>query len=404
MFQIFDSMTRARWWIAGFSLVDFCLGVWNGSLWLVFGGAAGLCVVGWWLNQNRLSHARRRAESLQSQVDAAVDSTPEHQPPADTSALVEQMLIDGRYALLLRPQLAPNLSHEQLRRALEALETQTSFVVSGQLCIGLAGKESDDLNGDELEFDMVREVVQVDEFRLDRYAVSNREFHRFVLAGGYSQASLWDPQIWAAVVDFVDRTGCPGPRFWTHGKYAPGEHDLPVIGVSYYEAAAYARWVGKRLPTDPEWEKAGAWPVALSETLLLQRRYPWGDAMERERANLWGGPGHLVPVKAHEEGASGGGVHQLIGNVWEWTSGDFSAGPYHRRGIVLGTPMKSIRGGAYDTYFDNQATCQYQSGENPVNRKHNVGFRCAVSICDLAAPARRLRPVEAQHTREEQLA
>src|SRR5690606_33472238 len=161
------------------------------------------------------------------------------------------------------------------------------------------------------------------------------------------------------VVDFVDRTGCPGPRFWSHGKYPHGEEDLPVVGVSWYEASAYARWVGKRLPTDPEWEKAGAWPVALSETTLLQRRFPWGDAMERERTNLWGGAGKPVAVNKYESGVSAGGVYQLIGNVWEWTSGDFCVGPYHRRGITLNTPMKSIRGGAYDTYFENQATCQF---------------------------------------------
>jgi iron(II)-dependent oxidoreductase len=197
------------------------------------------------------------------------------------------------------------------------------------------------------------------------------------------------------VIDFVDRTGCPGPRFWNHGKYTHGEEDLPVVGISWYEASAFARWVGKRLPTDPEWEKAGAWPVQLSHDMLLQRRYPWGDGMEREKCNLWGGAGKPVPVEKYPEGASAGGVYQLIGNVWEWTSGDFCTGAYHRRGITLATPMKSVRGGAYDTYFENQATCQFQSGENPVHRKHNVGFRCAVSVLDLAAPARRLRPAEA---------
>jgi hypothetical protein len=82
-----------------------------------------------------------------------------------------------------------------------------------------------------------------------------------------------------------------------------------------------------------------------------------------------------------------GGALQLIGNVWEWTSGHFSTGAYARRDLILPTPMRSVRGGAFDTYFENQATCQFQSGDDPVARKHNIGFRCAVSMCDLALPA-----------------
>lgn len=397
-------MTKTRWSIAAFSLADLSLGVWNSNVWMAAGGGAGLALIGLWTGRQRASDARQRAEALKSQVEAVVEEAPDNHPPADTAALVEQMLTQGRFALLLRPQIAPNLSHDQLRRALEALQRKTSFVPAGQLCIGLAGKESDDISNDELEFDGAREVLEVDEFRLDRCAVSNRDYYAFVSTGGYSQASLWEPQIWPAVVDFVDRTGCPGPRFWSHGKYAHGEEDLPVVGISWYEASAYSRWAGKRLPTDPEWEKAGAWPVALSETVLLQRRYPWGEAMERERTNLWGGDGKLAPVDAYESGVSAGGVQQLIGNVWEWTSGDYGAGAYHRRGLALTSPMKSIRGGAYDTYFENQATCQFQSGENPVHRKHNIGFRCAVSVCDLAAAARRLRPDHAVSHAEEALA
>jgi iron(II)-dependent oxidoreductase len=116
----------------------------------------------------------------------------------------------------------------------------------------------------------------------------------------------------------------------------------------------------------------------------MQRRYPWGDNMDRERANVWGsGPGRIVPVTEFGAGVSVGGVYQLIGNVWEWTSSNFGVGGYSRPELVLPTPMKSIHGGAYDTYFDNQATCQFQSGENPLGRRHNIGFRCAVGVCDL---------------------
>src|SRR5512146_2508549 len=105
-------------------------------------------------------------------------------------------------------------------------------------------------------------------------------------------------------------------RYWTHGSYDPAKADHPVVGVSWHEAAAYARWVGKRLPTDAEWVKAGSWPMSLSGLGITQRRFPWGNVMDPDRANLWGsGPGATVSVDRHADGASVGGHYQLIGNV-----------------------------------------------------------------------------------------
>jgi len=157
-----------------------------------------------------------------------------------------------------------------------------------------------------------------------------------------------------------------------------------VVGVCWYEAMAYARWVGKRLPTDAEWVKAASWPVSLSASQRIQRRYPWGDSMERKRANLWGtGPNTTVAVDDYPDGVSVGGAYHLIGNVWEWTRGDFRGLPGLEGELTFDRPMKSLRGGAFDTYFDNQATCQFQSGEAAIARKPNIGFRCALSVCDL---------------------
>ncbi len=81
-------------------------------------------------------------------------------------------------------------------------------------------------------------------------------------------------------------------------------------------------------------------------------------------------------------------MYQLIGNVWEWTASNYCGGSLPpeevpQTGLKLTTALKSIRGGAFDTYFDSQATCQFQSGENPLHRRNNIGFRCAVGICDL---------------------
>jgi iron(II)-dependent oxidoreductase len=89
-------------------------------------------------------------------------------------------------------------------------------------------------------------------------------------------------------------------------------------------------------------------------------------------------------VTKFEEGVSVGGVYQLIGNVWEWTHSNFGAWDEAARRLEIQGAMKSLRGGAFDTYFDSQATCQFQSGDSSIARKHNIGFRCCLGLCDLA--------------------
>jgi iron(II)-dependent oxidoreductase len=228
--------------------------------------------------------------------------------------------------------------------------------------------------------------LRVEGYYLDRFPVTNAQYYQFVANGGYEQMAIWDPEVWPAVLDFVDSTGQPGPRFWRNGHFPRGEERHPVVGVSWYEASAFARWAGKRLPTDAEWVKAGCWPVAIAGHPLLQRRYPWGEAVDRSRANLWGsGPGSTVPVDEFPGGVSVGGVRQLIGNVWEWTTDalviedEVENPPENVR-----SKMKSLRGGAFDTYLDCQATCHFQSGDDVLARQHNIGFRCAISLCDLS--------------------
>ena len=90
-----------------------------------------------------------------------------------------------------------------------------------------------------------------------------------------------------------------------------------------------------------------------------------------------------ISVYELPDGVSVGGIYHLIGNVWEWTSSNFGVWDASRCKLDTSTPMKSIRGGAFDTYFDTQATCQFQSGEHPIHRKHNIGFRCALAMCDV---------------------
>ncbi|PHS09129.1 MAG: hypothetical protein COA78_12215 [Blastopirellula sp.] len=351
------------------------------GLYLAIGVGAGLLVV------SALLYRALKRQVQASDTPASkspTGRTPSSQldhvePVSDTDHLARMMLENGRYALLLRPQIAGNLSSNILEQAMTMLDESMTIVPDGDLLIGLDSKSEN-----QEDISASGQLVSVEGLYLDRYQVTNEQYQAFVEGGGYEEMALWDPEIWPAVLDFVDINGNAGPRYWRDGKFNPGEANLPVVGVCWYEAAAYARWVGKRLPTDPEWVKAGSWPVPLPDANPIQRKYPWGNSMNQANANLWGcGPGTLVPVDQFEGGVSVGGAYQLIGNAWEWTSSRFGAWQSPDKQLVLDNSIRSLRGGAFDTYFDHQAICDHQSGDNAVARKHNIGFRCAVSYCDI---------------------
>lgn len=360
-----------------------CLAGWAVLWWispLLFGAGLALAmvagaVVGW-----RMLQRRRRPQTLGMDSLLAITSSASEEVE-ETGDLIAQMLNEGRYALLLRPQIVSNLEPEQVQRAMGELDQRMALVPDGDVILKASRCDSyEDADGHSLS----ERIVHVEPMFLDRHLVTNKQYRAFVKAGGYEQISLWDPTVWPAILDFIDSTGHPGPRYWKDGTFLPGEADHPVVGICWYEASAYARWVGKRLPTDPEWVKAGGWPVPVPGGKPLQRKHPWGDTPDRLQANLWGsGPSKTVSVYEMTNGGSVGGVYQLIGNVWEWTTSNFGAWDPAQRRVESPQQMKSLRGGAYDTYFDAQANCQFQSGDSPMARKHNIGFRCALSVCDL---------------------
>jgi iron(II)-dependent oxidoreductase len=395
----------------------FTWGLWSHNTSFLGVGAVVLVAFLWssWcdVNDSRFRTKERSGEhSLKSrlaskQVAAAEERTPPlpkrwlghpefSELPESADALVDNMLAMGRYALLLRPEMNRHLDREHIVSAVRHLDEAMALVPAGRVLLGPLAEQSSSSSG-AVEADpkmLDRFMHRVEALYLDRHPVTNIEFQQFVSAGGYEKLEYWHEEALPALLDFVDQTGRPGPRYWLEGHFKSGEERRPVVGVSWYEACAFARWAGKRLPTDAEWTKAGAWPVESAPGRIAQRRYPWGESFDIRRANLWGshrkGP---VDVDEYADGESVGGIHQLVGNVWEWSGSPLCATA--EASLHAPETFKSVRGGAFDTYFENQATCHYQSGEHPLARRHNIGFRLALPMSTLEVAEESTSPADA---------
>ncbi len=171
-------------------------------------------------------------------------------------------------------------------------------------------------------------------------------------------------------------------RFMDRELPLPAER--PVVHVCYWEAEAYASFAGGRLPTEPEWEKA----ALLDPQAGRARRYPWGDtAPEEHYANLDQLAFEPAEIGAYPEGVSAYGVHQMVGDVWEWTSSPFiaypgfTAFPYPEYSeIFIGDPAyRVLRGGSWAT---RRAVARgtFRNWDLPIRRQIFAGFRCARDV------------------------
>ena len=201
--------------------------------------------------------------------------------------------------------------------------------------------------------------VEVKPFRIASTPVTNAEFQRFVNDSGYRRRECWSRRGW----DWRRREGVDHPLFWTRGNdgtwyehrfdaVAPLAPWHPVVHVNWYEADAYCRWAGRRLPTEAEWEMAATLDIATGE----KRRFPWGNEPPTpERANLDYRAGGTIDVRALPDGDSPVGCRQMIGNIWEWVEDTFQpypgfvCDPYKEYSQPYFGQKKVLRGGAWTT-------------------------------------------------------
>lgn len=145
------------------------------------------------------------------------------------------------------------------------------------------------------------------DYWIDKYPVTNEKYRAFIEAGGYDNLRHWSEDGWKWRV----ANRIIGPAYWNDTKLNIA--DRPVVGVNYYEAEAYAKWAGKRPPTEQEWEKAARGEDG--------RDYPWGQEFDRDRCNSEESDiGHTTPVSQYPNGVSPYGCYDMAGNVRKWCS------------------------------------------------------------------------------------
>lgn len=197
--------------------------------------------------------------------------------------------------------------------------------------------------------DSILHKIYIDNYYIDKVEVTNEQYARFMEDTGHYEPNYWnDPR-------FND------PRF-------------PVVGITYYNAKEYAKWAGKRLPTEAEWEKAARG----GETVLAS--YPWGEGLTKEQANFHSMS--ATPVASYK--ANGYGLFDVSGNVWEWISDFYDksyypTSPYKNPQGPENGRYRVIRGGAFNT-SPQALECGHRYAYDPTLTMYFIGFRCVKDI------------------------
>lgn len=245
-------------------------------------------------------------------------------------------------------------------------------------------------NGFCYDNELPEHKIYLQSYKIDINPVTNGEYLKFIEDKGYEEFSYWLADGW----DLVQEQKWNAPLYWIYDdkqdkwmkKDFRGLREInpnePVTNVSYYEADAYSRWLGKRIPSEAEWEKAASW----NEDEQKKNPYPWGDDIPTTKhANLlesyiWG----PSDVGSFPDGRSHYGCYHMIGDVWEWTSSEYTLYPGFRPKFSEYTDkwainQKVLRGGCFATPV-HQIRNSYRNYFKPHERILFSGFRCAIDL------------------------
>lgn len=235
--------------------------------------------------------------------------------------------------------------------------------------------------------------VHIEPFAISRTAMTHAQYAAFVDDGGYERQTLWCDGGWR----WRESVDAKHPVYWksVEGKWwrrnfdkmVQLENQLPVLHVNWFEADAYCRWAGRRLPTEAEWEMAASCePTSHGRGITeRKRKFPWGDEEPNPtRANLDSRAMNCIDVRSLPASDSAFGCRQMIGNVWEWTTSDFApypgfvAGPYKEYSAPWFGDHKVLRGGCWATR-SRLIHNTYRNFYQPDRRDVWAGFRtCAL--------------------------
>ena len=223
-------------------------------------------------------------------------------------------------------------------------------------------------------------------FSIDAFPASNGDYVEFMRAGGYDCREFWSEAGWA----WRNESQVNAPKYWmpdgdgwcmrVMDRVTSVDPELPVCHVCYYEAEAYARFAGKRLPTELEWEVAAGWNAVTNR----MQSFPWGDEPATpDRANVDQLSFTTAPGGAYRDNWSPLGCYGMIGDVWEWTSSDFQPYPGYRTfpypeysEMFFGNEYKVLRGGSWATR-PGAVRNSFRNWDYPIRRQIFAGFRCA---------------------------
>jgi len=243
--------------------------------------------------------------------------------------------------------------------------------------------EGDTVDEGFLRAEAPRREIELGPFFIDKYEVSNQRYGKFLedflKTKDHSRCHPQEP-------DGKDHT----PKAWFDRKVGESQKSLPVVGIDWFDAYAFAAWSGFRLPTEAEWECAASWDPKLER----KAEYPWGSRRYHSRFARFAALKdnklvvdteddyeYAMPVKSHSYGKSPVGCLNMAGNVWEWVT-DWYAPKYELAG-ALKNPRgpergntRVLRGGSYQTvYYTGRSTARYAA--DPNRREFDTGFRCA---------------------------